>query len=91
MVQLDYQLVYSALLFITGANAHRMKELISAYEQAVDMHNTHQPEHEIYRIQSELRLRNYIHRYQDEVIRRETDAAIQLAIEAQARFDSIIE
>ena len=91
MVQLDYQLLYSALHLITGANVQRIKDLISAYEQAVDMHNTHQARHEVYRIQSEIRLRNYVHRCQNEVIRRETDAAIQLAIEAQARFDSIIE
>jgi hypothetical protein len=40
MVRLDHQLIQKALCSIDGANVHRLKELIFAYEQAVDTHTT---------------------------------------------------
>jgi hypothetical protein len=89
MVQLDHQLLYSANRLFDGTNAHRLRELIFAYEFAVDLHNRQLPGYEIYRIQSEMRLRNYVHRCQGEALRCLADAARQLALNAQARFDSI--
>jgi len=68
MVALDYQLLYCARKLVNGANVHHLGELIFAYEQAVALHNKHLPTHEIYRIQSELRLREYVHKSQDEII-----------------------
>ena len=89
MVQLDYQLLYCARQLFDGANVHHLKELIFAYEQAVDLHNRQLPSHEIYRIRSEVRLRNYVHECQGKEIRRQTDAAIRHAADAQTRFDLI--
>ena len=96
MVQLDHQLIHSAHQLCDGSNVESLKELIFAYEQAVDLHNRQWPRHEIYRIQSELSLRKYVRGYENEILREEkdtairlADSAIQLAKSAQSRFDSI--
>lgn len=56
---LDHQLIFEARRLITGANVHRMKELIFAYEQAIDLHNRAWPAHRKYRREHEVRLRSY--------------------------------
>ena len=61
MVRLDHQLLFVARSFINGANVHRLKELIFAYEQAVDLDNRQAPKARVYRIQIELELRTYVH------------------------------
>jgi hypothetical protein len=60
MVQLDYQLLYDARRQITGANVHRVKEMIFVYEQAVDLHNHSWGSHRTYQSQHETRLRCYV-------------------------------
>jgi len=42
---------------MNGANVHRLKEMIFAYEQAVDLHNRRGHTDVVYQIQSESRLR----------------------------------
>jgi len=69
MVALDHQLLFAASRFCNGANVHNLGELIFAYKVAGDLHNQGRPGHEIYRIQSEVRLRNYVIACQDEIIR----------------------
>ena len=76
MVQLDHQLLYQARQIITGANVHRMKEMIFAYEQAVDLHNRAWPRHETYKIKSELQLRKYVLECQSEDLKRLRAAAV---------------
>src|SRR5215475_562699 len=51
MIDLDHQLIFEARRLMTGADVHRIKEMIFAYEQAVELHNRafhhrYQPEHE---------------------------------------------
>lgn len=60
MVRLDAQLLFDARRLINEANVHRLREMIFAYEQAVDLHNRKWTGHEIYRIHSEGRLRLYV-------------------------------
>jgi hypothetical protein len=57
---LDYQLLFEARRLITGANVHRVKEMIFAYEESVDLHNRQWPSHREYQPQAELRLRRYV-------------------------------
>ena len=40
MVRLDQKLLFDARSLCNGENGHRLQELISAYEQAVDLHLT---------------------------------------------------
>jgi hypothetical protein len=70
MIHLDNQLLSRARHLINGANVHRLKEMIFAYEQAVDLHNRQWPGHEIYRIENEGRLRLYVGQQQGEDLRR---------------------
>ena len=57
---LDHQLLFEARRLITGANVHRMKELIFAYEQAIDLYNRAWPTHRKYQPEHEARLRSYV-------------------------------
>ena len=86
MVQLDQQLVYEARRLMTGANVHRLKELIFAYEQAVELHNTQWPRFEIYRVQCEMQLRRYVLDCTSRINRERTANAIERARNAQERF-----
>ena len=88
MVQLDQQLISYARRLFHDAELHYVQVLIFAYKEAIRLHNEQSPGHQIYRMQSELRLRKYVLECQDEIIRQQTDAAVQRALEAQARFDS---
>lgn len=60
MVALDHQLLYDARRLITGANVHRLKEMIFAYEQAVDLHNHDWPSHHEYQPRPEHELRMFV-------------------------------
>ena len=79
MVWLDHQLLFAARKLCNGANVHRLKELIFAYEQAVDLHNRQSTRHEIYRMHSEMELRNYVRSCQKPEIERRTVIAINRA------------
>ena len=65
MIQLDHQLVRNAERILNGANVHRLKEMIFAYQQAVDLHNRQWPKHEVYQIQSEAQLRRYVREFHE--------------------------
>src|ERR1043165_10263555 len=60
MMQLDAQLLLDTRRLINSVNGQRLKEMIFAYEQAVDLHNRQYPGHEVYRMRSEVRLRGYV-------------------------------
>src|SRR5215813_11839572 len=89
MVRLDHHLLFDAHGLLNGANVHRLKEMIFAYEQAVELHNRRWPGHEIYRIQSEARLRLYIRERQEKELKQKTFAAIKLAERAAARSTAL--
>ena len=85
MVQLDAQLLADARSIIDGANVHIMKQMVFVYEQAVDLHNSKWPGHEIYHIECEARLRTYVRSRQDEAIQRRILAANKRADEASLK------
>jgi hypothetical protein len=57
---LDQRLLYQASQLTTGANVHRIKELMLAYEYAVTLHND--GIHQVYMAQFEHELRKFVHR-----------------------------
>jgi hypothetical protein len=57
---LDQRLLYQAGQLTTGANVHRIKELMLAYEYAVTLHND--GIHQVYMAQFEHELRKFVHR-----------------------------
>jgi hypothetical protein len=61
-VVLDVHLIFEARRIMNGANVHKVKELIFAYEQAVLLHNIHWPAHDVYHIECEISLRRYLAR-----------------------------
>ena len=60
MVQLDHWLLHDARRLMTGANVHRLKEMIFVYVQAVQLHNCNWPSHHEYQPEHDVRLRRYI-------------------------------
>jgi glucan phosphoethanolaminetransferase (alkaline phosphatase superfamily) len=60
MVQLDHALIRSARSLMTGANVHRVKQMIFVYEQAVLLHND--GSHAAYQDQPEKELRQFVER-----------------------------
>jgi hypothetical protein len=60
VVGLDHQLVFEARRFITAANVHRVREMIFAYEQAVDLHNRKWHCHSEYQEKYERDLRAFV-------------------------------
>jgi hypothetical protein len=62
MVHLDHGLITRARSLITGANVHRVKELIFAYEHAVRLHNEKSSGHMVYQEKYEKELRRFIER-----------------------------
>jgi hypothetical protein len=72
MVQLDYGLIHRARRLTTGANVHRVKQMILSYEQAVLLHNDGW--HTIYQEQREKELRQFVER---ETVRWSSDAVKQ--------------
>ena len=77
MVKLDAQLLLDADSLLNSDNISEVKELISAYEHAVDHHNRHCSGHDVYRMQSEMRLRQYVRSRYDEAIRQKTQWLIE--------------
>ena len=57
---LDTRLIATAKQFITGANVHRVKQMIFLYEQAVCLHNGGWPSHRTYQREYEAMLREFI-------------------------------
>jgi hypothetical protein len=60
MIQLEHYLLFEARRLMTGADVHRMKEMIFAYEQAVELHNSDHPSHRRYQPEHESLLRCYV-------------------------------
>jgi hypothetical protein len=60
MLTLDQRLLYQANQLTTGANVHRVKELMLAYEYAVTLHND--GIHQVYLAQFERELREFVYR-----------------------------
>jgi hypothetical protein len=60
MVQLDHGLIWRARSVTTGANVHRVKQMIFVYEQAVLLHNDGL--HAVYQDQHEKELRQFVER-----------------------------
>ena len=60
MMMLDQRLLYQASQLTTGANVHRIKGLMVAYEYAVTLHND--GIHQVYLAQFERELREFVHR-----------------------------
>jgi hypothetical protein len=60
MVLLDHSLIYSAQRITTGANIHRVGNLLFAYEQAVALHNGGYKGHKEYQRKHEDLLRQYV-------------------------------
>jgi hypothetical protein len=82
MVRLDDKLLLDACEISNGANVPYLKKMISAYEDAVDLHNRNCPRHEVYHRQSESRLRQYVRNCKEADIRIKTFDAIDLAWKA---------
>ena len=59
-VSLDNALIAATRRFITGANVHRVAQMIFVYEQAVSLHNVAWPSHRVYQPEHEQALRNFI-------------------------------
>jgi hypothetical protein len=89
LVHLDHQLLSQARRLLNGTDVHRLKELIFAYEQAVDLHNRQHSGHEVYRMQSEARLRLYMCKQKQEEIERRTFAAIERAKQASIKSEAL--
>ena len=85
MVRLDQKLLFEAHSLFNGENVDRLQGLISAYEQAVDLHNRNCPRHEVYQMQSEARLRKYVRSCQGADIHGKTVVAKDLARTATIR------
>jgi hypothetical protein len=82
---LDQRLISDARHFVNGADVHRVKEMILAYAQAVDLHNRQWSGHEVYQIQSELELRNYVFEHRMAELRRRKDRAVKQTERSQGR------
>jgi len=91
MVRLDQILLCDARSLCNGENVHRLQELTSAYEQAVDLHNRNCPRHEVYQMQSESHLRRYVRNCQTADIHRETVIAKNLARNAAIKSTELME
>ena len=85
MIQLDDRLLADARLLFNAENVDRLKKMIFDYGQAVDLHNRRCPAHEIYRIKSELKLRQYVHSRHEETIRLRTNGVIESAEQASLK------
>jgi hypothetical protein len=58
MIRLNHDLIRSARHFTTGANVHRVNEMIFVYEQAVLLHN--KALHPTYQAEHERKLRKFV-------------------------------
>jgi len=85
MVQLDEKLLFKARRFIDGADIHRIKGMISNYEQAVELHNRQWPRHESYQSHFEAALREYVFDRQMWELENKNTAALKHANELIAK------
>jgi len=85
MVRLDEKLLFAACEVTNAANVPHLKKMMSAYEEAVDLHNRNCPRHEVYQMRSESRLRQYVRNCQEADIRMKTFNAIDLAGKATVK------
>ena len=85
MIQLDDKLLADTRLLFNAENTDRLKKMIFDYGQAVDLHNRCCRTHEIYRIQSELKLRRYVHSRHNEATRLKTGSVIESAEQASIK------
>jgi hypothetical protein len=60
MVTLNRELVFLARTLFDASNVHRLKGMILAYEQAVDLHNHSWPARRVYHREPENRLRAFV-------------------------------
>jgi len=91
MVRLDQRLLCDARSLCNGKNVRRLQELISAYEQAVDLHNRNCPRHEVYQMQSESHLRRHVRNSQSADIHGKTVIAKNLARNAAIKSVELTE
>ena len=83
-VHLDYQLIYEARHLMSGADVHRLREMIFAYEQTVDLHNRQWPGCQTYQRQHEVRLRSYVVQRRLEQLEQQITAAREYCAELSA-------
>jgi hypothetical protein len=79
MVRLDENLLLEACHYIDTSNVHRLKEMMFAYERAVELHNTHTKGHGRYDAIHELRLRSYVVTHRVKKITEQSNAAVKRA------------
>src|SRR5262245_56287451 len=79
MIPLDETLLFSARNLSNSVNTHRLKQMIFAYEQAVELHNQQVPRHQIYQMRSEMELRNFVWESQSASIKERTESAVARA------------
>jgi hypothetical protein len=91
MVTLDHRLLYTARRLFNGANVHRLKEMIFAYEQAVDLHNHKRESHRKYQRQHERRLRCYVAIQRSMALKSACKAARERAASLMAQSASLHE
>ncbi len=63
VVHVDDRLIFEARRITNGANVHKVKELIFAYEQAVCLHNKGWRAHDVSHVACENSLRRYVARH----------------------------
>jgi hypothetical protein len=85
MIHVDQTLLQAARRWTNGANVHRIKEMIFAYEIAVELHNRNTEGHETYQKHCELTLRRHVFECQMNELDRRSEAAIRYARELLER------
>lgn len=86
MVHLDRRLLLQAERYVTGEDIHRVREMIFAYKQAVDLHNRHWSGHRKYKRRYETLLRRYVFRRRIETVSR----ALRALTEQSSKNRSIL-
>ena len=77
MRMLDDHLLANARCLIVGRD-DPLEEMVIAYKQAVELYNEQSPGHDVYRIQPEVRLREYVRHHHGEANRQNADSVIEL-------------
>jgi hypothetical protein len=80
MVRLDENLLFEACRCIDASNVHRLKEMMFAYERAVELHNAaHTQGHGQYDAADELQLRSYVVTHHVKKITDKSNAVVKRA------------
>jgi hypothetical protein len=79
MVRLDEKLLLEACRCFDSSNVHRLKEMMFAYERAVELHNAYTQGHERYDATHELELRSYVVTHHVKAIIKQSDDAVKRA------------